>query len=168
MAQPWVLSTSELFMYLVSVPTLFVFMYNVCLVRQNNVSHVCLCAGDTVSLFQFMENVAIKIHVPSKWKRVGVAFGLGWSQIDAIEKRCLADSSECYSDVFEYWQETFTHKQPANWASLVSVLRSNYVGEERLVEYIQETFMWHCCCTFVYDCWCVNRVDNLWMRWCTR
>ena len=40
MAQPWVLSTSELFMYLVSVPTLFVFMYNVCLVRQNNVSHV--------------------------------------------------------------------------------------------------------------------------------
>ena len=46
-------------------------------------THVYLCTGDTVSLFQFMENVAVKI--PSKWKRVGVAFGLNQSQIDAID-----------------------------------------------------------------------------------
>ena len=96
-------------------------------------THVYLCAGDTVSLFQFMENVAVKI--PSKWKRVGVAFGLNQSQIDAIEKASF-HAIECFSDVFKYWQETSTHKQPANWASLVSVLCSNYVGEKRLAKYI--------------------------------
>ena len=111
----------------------------ICYVTSATINTCVLCAGDTVSLFQFMENVAIKI--PSKWKRVGVAFGLNQSQIDAIEKHRLADAIECFSDVFKYWQETSTHKQPANWASLISVLRSNYVGEERLAEYIQETFM---------------------------
>ena len=132
-------------MSVVSVLTLFMYVLQDKIPNAHAMSqvlqltHVYLCAGDTVSLFQFMENVAIKI--PSKWKRVGIAFGLNQSQIDAIEKHRLADAIECFSDVFKYWQETSTHKQPANWASLISVLRSNYVGEEGLAEYIQETFM---------------------------
>ena len=96
---------------------------------------------DTVSLFQFMETVATEI--PSKWKRLGVAFGLNQSQIDAIEKRRLADPIECFSDVFHHWQQTSTPQKPANWSSLVRVLCSRYVGEERLAEYVQNTFLWH-------------------------
>ena len=37
-------------------------------------THVCLCAGDTVSSFQFMENVAIKI--PSSGRELVLLLGL--------------------------------------------------------------------------------------------
>ena len=101
-----------------------------------------VCAGtDTVSRFQFMESVASKI--PAKWKRVGVSLGIDQSQLDAINMHRLADPLECFSDVFTCWQQQSTpHVQsPANWATLVTVLRSNYVGEEELSDNIQNTFM---------------------------
>ena len=99
-----------------------------------------VCAGtDTVSRFQFMESVASKI--PSKWKRVGVSLGMDQSQLDAINMHRLADPLECFSDVFTYWQQQSTPQSPANWATLVTVLRSNYVGEEELSDTIQNTFM---------------------------
>ena len=90
------------------------------------------CVHVIVSLFQFVENVAIKI--PSKWIRVGVAFGLNRSQIDANEKRYLADDS-----VILMCSSTAKRHLLTSRASFVSVLHSNYVGEERLAEYIQET-----------------------------
>ena len=99
---------------------------------------VCTAGTDTVSLFQFMEAVASKI--PSKWKRVGVSLGMDQSQLDAINMRRLADPLECFSDVFTYWQQQSTPQSPANWATLVTVLRSNYVGEEELSDTIQNTF----------------------------
>lgn len=92
-----------------------------------------------MSLFQFMESVATKI--PSKWKRVGVALGLNQSQIDAIEKRRLADPLDCFSDVFNYWQQLYTPYQPVSWSTLVTVLRTQYVGEESLADFIQKNFV---------------------------
>ena len=88
-----------------------------------------------------MESVASKI--PAKWKRVGVSLGIDQSQLDAINMHRLADPLECFSDVFTCWQQQSTpHVQsPANWATLVTVLRSNYVGEEELSDNIQNTFM---------------------------
>ena len=85
-----------------------------------------------------MEAVASKI--PSKWKRVGVSLGMDQSQLDGINMRRLADSLECFSDVFTYWQQQSTPQSPTNWATLVAVLRSNYVGEEVLSDTIQNTF----------------------------
>ena len=99
---------------------------------------VCTAGTDTVSRFQFMEAVASKI--PSKWKRVGVSLGMDQSQLDGINMRRLADPLECFSDVFTYWQQQSTPQSPANWATLVTVLRSNYVGEEELSDTIQNTF----------------------------
>ena len=96
-----------------------------------------ICTGDLVSLFQFNESVASKI--PSKWKRVGVALGLTQSRIDAIDNHRRGDPFECFSDVFKYWQSESTPEQPANWAFLISVLRSYTVGEETLAEHIQST-----------------------------
>ena len=92
---------------------------------------------DTVSRFQFMEAVASKI--PSKWKRVGVSLGIDQSQLDAINMHRLADPLECFSDVFTCWQQQSTPQSPANWTTLVAVLRSNYVGEEELSDTIQNT-----------------------------
>ena len=85
-----------------------------------------------------MEAVASKI--PSKWKRVGVSLGMDQSQLDGINMHRLADPLECFSDVFTYWQQQSTPQSPANWATLVTVLRSNYVGEEELSDTIQNTF----------------------------
>ena len=102
---------------------------------------LCITAGSSqsVSLFQFIETVAIKI--PSKWRRVGVAFGLSQSQIDAIEKQRLADPLGCHSDVFSLWQQLSIHQQPVSWTALVTVLCSQSVGEEHLAEFIQQTFV---------------------------
>ena len=97
-----------------------------------------VCAGtDTVSQFQFMESVASKI--PGKWRRVGVSLGISMGVLDGIEKHRLADPIECFSDVFTYWQQQSTPQSPANWTTLVAVLRSNYVGEEELSDTIQDT-----------------------------
>ena len=106
---------------------------------------VCTAGTDTVSRFpvsrfQFMEAVASKI--PSKWKRVGVSLEMDQSQLDGIEWHRRGDCLECFSDVFSYWQQQSTPQSPANWATLVTVLRSNYVGEEVLADYIQNTFMY--------------------------
>ena len=98
-----------------------------------------LYTGDAVSLFQFNERVASKI--PSKWKQVGVALGFSQSRIDAIEYRRNKVPFECFSDVFDYWQNESTPERPANWATLISVLRSNTVGEEALAEHIQSTLI---------------------------
>ena len=98
-----------------------------------------LYTGDVVSLFQFNEYVASKI--PSKWKKVGVALGFSQSRIDAIEYRRQKEPFECFSDVFDYWQNESTPERPANWATLISLLRSNTVGEEALAENIQSTLI---------------------------
>ena len=86
-----------------------------------------------------MDTVATEI--PTKWKRVGVAMGMSQSQIDAVDSHRHGEPFECFSDVFTHWQNTSTPEQPANWAFLVTVLRTRIVGEEALAERIQETFM---------------------------
>ena len=92
-----------------------------------------------MSLFQFTESVAIKI--PSKWKKVGVALGLTLAQIDAIEELRVADPIGCFSEVFTHWQQMSTLQQPVSWTTLVTVLRSQYVGEERLADFLHKTFV---------------------------
>ena len=106
--------------------------------------HISLCAyhlytGDVVSLFQFNEYVASKI--PDKWRRVGVVMGLSQALINAIDDRYRGEFFKCFSDVFKYWQSKSTPERPANWATLISVLRSSTVGEEALAEHIQSTLI---------------------------
>ena len=92
-----------------------------------------------MTFFQFNELMGSKI--PSKWKRVGVALGLSQSRIEAIDNHRRGEPFECFSDVFKYWQSESTPDQPANWACLIKMLRSNTVGEETLAEHIQNTLM---------------------------
>ena len=94
---------------------------------------------DTVSRFQFIEAVASKI--PTKWRRVGASLGITVDILDSIKRNHRGNLLECFSDVFTYWQQQSTPQSPANWATLVTVLRSNYVGEDALGDYIENTFM---------------------------
>ena len=98
---------------------------------------VCTAGTDTVSQFQFLEAVAAS----AKWRKVGLSLGISSSVLDGIEKHRRGDPLECFSDVFTYWQQQSTPQSPANWATLVTVLRSNYVGEEELSVTIQNMFM---------------------------
>ena len=93
----------------------------------------------THTKFQFLEAVASKI--PAKWRKVGLSLGISSSILDGIEKHRRGDCLECFSDVFTCWQQQSTPRSPANWTSLVAVLRSNSVGEEELSDTIQNTFM---------------------------
>ena len=94
---------------------------------------------DSVSQFQFMEAVASKI--PAKWRRVGTSLGISMGVLDGIDKHRRGDPLECFGNVFTCWQQQSTPQSPANWATIVTVLRSNYVGEEELSDTIQNTFM---------------------------
>ena len=134
------------------------------------VHNVDIHAGtDTVSRFQFMEMVACKI--PSKWNRVGVSLGMDQSQLDAIDQHRRGDRLECFSDVFTYWQQQSTPQSPANWATLVTVLRSNYVGAEVLSDTIQNTYVIdtqsspptgkHALSAGVYTCWFIMLMSVL-------
>ena len=70
-----------------------------------------------------------------------VSLGIDQNQLDAINMDRLADPLECFNDVFTCWQQQSTPQTPANWAALVAVLRSNYIGEDELSDTIQQTFL---------------------------
>ena len=93
----------------------------------------------TVSQFQFLEAVASKI--PAKWRKVGLSLGISSSILDGIEKHRRGDCLECFSDVFTCWQQQSTPQNPPNWTTLVTVLRSNCVGEETLGDTLHDTYM---------------------------
>ena len=100
---------------------------------------VCTAGTDTISQSQFLEIVVSKI--PAKWRDVGLYLGISPSVLDGIDQHRRGVCRDCFSDVFTYWQQQSTPQSPANWATLVTVLRSNYVGEEVLSDTIQNTFM---------------------------
>ena len=116
----------------------------VCVVTQNcrifnsECESYTICVGDAVSFIQFMDTVATEI--PSKWKRICVAVGMSQSHIDEVDNYCRGKSFDCFCDAFKHWQDASTPEQPANWASLVTVLHSRIVGEA-LAKRIQKTFM---------------------------
>ena len=86
-----------------------------------------------------METVASKIL--SKWRRVGMSLDISMDDLDAIEKHRRGDNHDCFAEVFTHWQNKSTPQSPADWATLVSVLRSNNVGEVKLSDYIRNKFM---------------------------
>ena len=67
-----------------------------------------------------------------------MSLGISMDELDKIEKHRLADPMECFSDMLTYWQKNPTPQSPVNWATLVKVLRSNYVGETNLSYTIQK------------------------------
>ena len=97
---------------------------------------------DTVSQFQFLEAVASKI--PAKWRRVGLSLGISPDDLDGIDKHRRGDCFECFGDVFTHWQQHSTGQSPANWATLVAVLKSNYVGEEELSDAVRNKYTQIC------------------------
>ena len=57
------------------------------------------------------------------WRKVGLSLGISSSILDGIDKHRRGDCLDCFSDVFTCWQQQSTPHSPANWATLVAVLR---------------------------------------------
>ena len=93
-----------------------------------------------------MESVASKI--PAKWRRVGVSLGMSMGALDGIDQYRRGDPLECFSDAFTSWQHHSTPQNTANWGTLATVLRSNYVGEEELSDTIQNLCDYYTMCGF--------------------
>ena len=77
-----------------------------------------------------MESVASKI--PAKWRRVGVSLGISMGVLNGFDQHRHGDPIACFEDVFTCWQQQSTPQSPADWDTIVTVLRSNYVGENNL------------------------------------
>lgn len=86
-----------------------------------------------------MEHIAAVI--PHKWKMVAIALGLTMPQVQAIDQHHRGDPRICFADVFDQWQKLSTSHQPVSWTTLVSVLQSQYIGEEALADTIKESFL---------------------------
>ena len=101
--------------------------------------HIYNADTDIISQYQFLEAVASKI--PAKWRKVGLYLGISSGILDGMEKHRRGDCLDCFSDMFTYWQQHSTPQSPANWASLVAVLGSNYVGEEELSDAVRNKYI---------------------------
>ena len=86
-----------------------------------------------------MENTA-KV-IPNKWHAVGVALGINQARIDAIDSQHRGRPDKCFAEVFVQWQKLHDSRQPVSWTTIVSMLKSRQVGEERLANEIQQQFM---------------------------
>ena len=83
---------------------------------------------------------AVASVIPDKWRRVGAALGIRHSQINGINTQHQGDALNCFAEVFHLRKQHSTPQQPASWTTLVTVLHSHYVGEERLVDFLQQAF----------------------------
>ena len=71
--------------------------------------------------------------IPSKWKDVGLQLGLEHGVLGGIR----GEASHCYMDVFTRWKSQRSTTHPYTWLTIVQVLQTRAVGEERLADEIR-------------------------------
>ena len=71
--------------------------------------------------------------IPSKWKDVGLQLGLDHGVLEGIG----GDNSHCYMDVFTRWEKQNSTTHPYTWSTIVHVLQTPAVGEEKLADKIK-------------------------------
>ena len=78
--------------------------------------------------------------IPNKWRRVGIQLGLTNNQLDAVAQNTL-DPIDQFMKVLDWWQKLENTRRPCSWTTIVEVLRSNAVQEERMAEQLERK---HC------------------------
>ena len=81
-----------------------------------------------------MEDLAS--HIPDKWRKVGIQLGLTGNHLDAVAQS-TPDPIDQFMKMLDYWQKLKTTRRPCSWSTIVEVLRSNAVQEERMAEQLQ-------------------------------
>eukprot|EP00731_Ephydatia_muelleri_P002854 Em0001g2854a len=77
-----------------------------------------------------MEKVAAEI--PNKWMEVGIQLVISKAVLDVLHPRpqCLEDNHRAFSEIFELWRRRAS--RPYKWSTIIEVLKSGHVGEDRL------------------------------------
>ena len=87
---------------------------------------------DEPSISLLMEKVAVAI--PFKYEAVGIQLGIPIADLKVLHPRsqCLEDSHRAFSEVFDIWGRRVL--RPYKWSTIVDVLKTTHVGEDRLAE----------------------------------
>ena len=80
-------------------------------------------------------------NMPHEWYMLGVALGISPSKLNIIEIHRHRDPKMCCHDVYDLWQQLSTPHHPANWATLISALKSNLCNEVRLAKALEEKIL---------------------------
>ena len=95
---------------------------------------IFLAAGPSHS--DLMNHVAAAL--PTKWRIVGLQLGLSLPRLDEIERN-HSDCRRCFSAVFSEWEQQET--SPFSWETVVSVLQTPSVEENRVAEEVKTHFV---------------------------
>ena len=63
----------------------------------------------------------------AKWFKLGVALGLSYDTLEAIESNYRGDAHKCQTEMVKAWLQMKDNSQPS-WQSLASALSSSSVG----------------------------------------
>ena len=75
--------------------------------------------------------------IPHKWNQVAIQLQLSTGERKAIEKD-NTESSERFMAVLEHWERSCD--LPYTWETLITALKSAFVGEQRLAEQLHRNF----------------------------
>ena len=81
----------------------------------------------------------VATEIPSKWKDVGLQLGLGHGVLRGIG----GEASHCYMEVFTRWKNQKSTMYPCTWSTLVHILQTRAVGEEKLADEIRNKLTAH-------------------------
>lgn len=79
--------------------------------------------------------------MPYKWYMLGVALGISPSKLNIIEIHRHRDPQMCCRDMYDLWQQLSTPHHPANWATLISALKSEICQENRIAADLEEEIL---------------------------
>ena len=86
--------------------------------------------GSQPELSDLMNEVAAKI--PGKWQDVGLQLGMDKGVLDGIALISPGNNNHCYTNVFSRWKNQNLATHPYTWSTVVHVLKSPAVGQNRL------------------------------------
>ena len=95
-----------------------------------------LCAIDDLpepKISDLMNKVASKAK--GKWTTIGTQLKIEWDEIQAISQR-YQNPSDCYTEMFCQWKKK--GDPPFTWATIVKVLRTDSVRENKVADSIVE------------------------------
>ena len=97
--------------------------------------HSTCVVGNEPEISDLMNEVAAEI--PQKWRDVGLQLGLDQNELDGIAIESPGDTNHWYSKVFTRWKNKNSAAHPYTWSTVVHVLQTPAVQEERLANMIK-------------------------------
>ena len=85
----------------------------------------------------------VAAEIPCKWRDVGLQLGISKGVLDGIAPNRPEDINHCFSNIFTRWKNQNSPTHPYTWSTVVNVLQSKAVGENRLADKIIQKFTVH-------------------------